>query len=122
MALNIGNEKDLLRAQSAMSEAVERHGSGAGTNRYLVEQQQHPPVAELLVSIRRDPQFGLTMTIASGGTLVEVLNDAVTVLVPASESDLQAAIDGLKMKPVLSGYRGKQGINFGALVEGVVEQ
>jgi acyl-CoA synthetase (NDP forming) len=53
------------------------------TNRFLVERMAGTPVAELLISVRADPDFGLAMTIASGGVLVELIGDAMTLLLPA---------------------------------------
>ena len=35
-----------------------------------------PSVAELLVGVTRDAQFGLVLTVGSGGILVEMLRDA----------------------------------------------
>jgi hypothetical protein len=75
------------------------------------------PVAELLVSIRRDPQFGLAMTLAAGGVLVELLADATTVLLPATRSDLNRALSRLTINRLLDGYRGKPAVNREALLD-----
>jgi len=63
--------------------------------------------AELLVGIKNDPQFGLIMTIASGGTLVELLNDAKTLLLPADRGEISNALSSLKVMKLLTGYRGR---------------
>ena len=64
-------------------------------------------VAELIVGVTRDPLFGPVMTIGSGGVLVELLKDTATLLLPATRADIEAALRGLKLFPLLDGYRGR---------------
>ena len=64
-------------------------------------------VAELLIGVTRDPQFGLLMTIGAGGVLVELLGDAASLLLPAGEDEIRAAILSLKTAPLLQGFRGR---------------
>ena len=73
----------------------------------LVEEMVTSTIAELLVGIKNDPQFGLIMTIASGGTLVELLNDARTLLLPADRDEIHNALSSLKVMKLLTGYRGR---------------
>ncbi len=73
----------------------------------LVEEMVTDTIAELLVGIKNDPQFGLIMTIASGGTLVELLNDAKTLLLPADRGEISNALSSLKVMKLLTGYRGR---------------
>ena len=75
------------------------------------------PVAELLVSIRRDPQFGLAMTLASGGILVELLADATTLLLPATRADIDRALSRLRIDRLIQGYRGKPAGDRAALLD-----
>jgi len=63
-------------------------------------------IVELMVSLRRDPQFGLVLTMASGGVMTEILQDAKTLLVPADDMSVQAALDGLRMARLFDGFRG----------------
>ena len=73
----------------------------------LVEAMVTDAVAELLIGVTRDPQFGLLMTIGAGGVLVELLGDSASLLLPASEDDIRAAILSLKTAPLLQGFRGR---------------
>ena len=77
-------------------------------------------VAELLVGITRDPQFGLMLTIGSGGILVEILKDSHTLLVPAQRIEIEQAISELKSAPLLKGYRGKAKADLKATVDAIV--
>jgi succinyl-CoA synthetase beta subunit len=72
-------------------------------------------LAELLVNLRRDAQFGLVLTLGAGGVLVELLEDAATLLLPASASQIEAALNGLKIARILRGYRGARGADMAAL-------
>ena len=45
-------------------------------DRFLIERMVEGSVAELIVGVVRDPQFGPTLTVGAGGVLVEMLQDA----------------------------------------------
>lgn len=73
----------------------------------LVERMVDGAVLELLVGVTRDPQAGLVLTLAAGGVLVELLDDAVSVLLPASRADVHDALRTLRCWPLLAGFRGR---------------
>lgn len=77
-------------------------------------------VAELIVGITRDPQFGLVLTIGSGGILVEILKDAQTLLIPVEKDDIKQALSSLKSAPLLTGYRGKAKADINAAVDAIM--
>lgn len=113
-----------LRSSEAVAEAVQRmkadvasFNAGAVTDVFLVEAMVVAPVAELMVSVRRDPQFGMAMTLAAGGVLVELLADATTLLLPATRHDLSRALSRLRISRLLDGYRGKPAANRNALLD-----
>jgi acyl-CoA synthetase (NDP forming) len=64
--------------------------------------------------------FGLVLTVGSGGILVELLKDAKTLLMPATRDEIAAAIAGLKSAPLLSGYRGRPAADIEATVNAVL--
>jgi acetyl-CoA synthetase len=86
---------------------------------FLVEKMAADVVAEIIVGISRDAQFGLALTLGAGGILVELLKDTATLLLPVSASDIRVALQGLKTWPLLSGYRGKAPGDVEALVDAV---
>jgi acetate---CoA ligase (ADP-forming) len=73
---------------------------------YLIEKMAAKPVAEIIIGAMRDPVAGLVMTIGAGGILVELLEDAALVTLPASDEAISVAIAGLKVRKLLDGYRG----------------
>jgi succinyl-CoA synthetase beta subunit len=100
-----------------MGRKVASYDAEAVTDRFLVERMIEPPVAELLVNVRRDAQFGLAMTLASGGVLAELIGDAVTLLLPASRSEIARALGRLKLDRLLDGYRGGRGADRTSVVD-----
>lgn len=82
----------------------------------LVSPMMPVPVAELLIGVRRDAQFGPVLAIGSGGTLVELLDDVALRAVPASDREVREAIEELRVGRILRGVRGGPAAD----VEGVV--
>ena len=79
------------------------------------------PLAELLVSVRTDSQFGMVMTLAAGGILTELLNDAVTILLPTNHNDLENALNSLKISKLFYGFRGGEMIDTEQLVTALLD-
>lgn len=117
--LNIPTADDLPDAIAAMISKVTRYNADAVRDRFLIETMADKPIAELLVTVRRDTTFGFALTIGVGGILVEVLKDAVTVLLPASRQEIDRAIRQLKINPVLDGHRGTAGIDREKLLDAI---
>ena len=115
VALGLANAADLTAALQKMRADVTAHDPLALTDRFLVEAMAPRPLAELLVNLRRDAQFGLVLTLGAGGVLVELLEDAATLLLPASAAQIEAALNGLKIARILRGYRGAKGADMAAL-------
>ena len=59
------------------------------------------------------------MTLGSGGVLVELLQDSATLLLPASRDEIEAALRGLKLFPLLDGYRGRPKADVEAAIDAV---
>lgn len=117
VAIGIGTEVALFDALTRMNAAVLAHDPLAVTDRFLVERMVPRPLVELLVNLRRDAQFGLVMTLGAGGVLVELLDDAETLLLPSDESDILAALHRLKIARLLTGFRGGPRADMPALAD-----
>lgn len=89
-----------------------------GTGLY-VERMIEGGVAELIVGVTRDPLFGPVMTVGSGGVLVELLKDSATLLLPATAGEIETALRGLKLFPLLDGYRGRPKADVAAAVRAI---
>ena len=86
----------------------------------LVERFATGIVAELLVGVRREAELGLLLTVASGGTLVELMADSATLLLPATEADVRDALAGLRCAVLLNGYRGRPPADVDAAVTAIL--
>jgi acyl-CoA synthetase (NDP forming) len=91
----------------------------ASITEFLVEQTVTGIVAEVLVSIRRTAPLGWMITLGAGGVLTELWRDTQCLLAPASKEEMRAALQQLRIAPILNGYRGKPAANIEALVDAV---
>ena len=89
-----------------------------GTGLYA-ERMVRDGVAELIVGFTRDPMFGVVMTLGTGGVLVELLRDSVTLMLPATRDDIEAALRGLRLYPLLEGYRGRPKADVNAAIDAI---
>jgi acyl-CoA synthetase (NDP forming) len=109
---------NLRDAEAVRNVAAELLPLGAGL---YVECMVQGGVAELIVGFTRDPLFGPVMTLGSGGVLVELLKDSATLLLPASRAEIETALRGLKLFPLLDGFRGRPKADLDAAV-GAIEK
>ncbi|MGB8812609.1 MAG: acetate--CoA ligase family protein, partial [Paracoccaceae bacterium] len=85
-----------------------------GATGYLAEEMVVGAVAEVLVGLRRDPIYGVSLTIGMGGVTAEVLADTVTLILPVTQAEVLAAMQQLRLWPLLDGYRGRPRADVGA--------
>ena len=86
----------------------------------LVERYETDVVAELIVGAHRDPQLGLLLSVGSGGTLVELVADTITLLLPVADSDVREALAALRSAPMLRGWRGREPADVDAAVASIL--
>ncbi len=72
---------------------------------------------ELIVGAKKDPVFGAVMMVGAGGVTAEVLGDRALELPPLSDRLARRMLDGLRIKPLLYGFRGRRAVNIDRLVE-----
>jgi hypothetical protein len=75
---------------------------------------------EVSVGVVRDPAFGPLLIVAAGGTLVELLADRVVACPPVSAAGAGRLLDGLRIRPLLAGWRGAPAVDIDALVQVIV--
>nr|WP_295313576.1 acetate--CoA ligase family protein [Roseobacter sp.] len=93
---------------------------GMQAQRFLVEEMVTGAVAELLIGVVRDPAHGFILSVAAGGVTATLLNDRVSLLVPARRDAVQNAIATLRCAPVLQGYRGRSAADMEAILDAVM--
>ncbi|KMW57319.1 putative Acetyl-CoA synthetase (ADP-forming) [Candidatus Rhodobacter oscarellae] len=89
------------------------------TDSFLLEEMITGGVAELLIGVTLDEAHGYLLTLAAGGTLTEILKDSASLLLPATDEEITAALQSLKIAPMLAGYRGAAAANMAAILDSV---
>lgn len=100
VALSLANEKAVTDAGEAM-----RNRLGDDLDGYVVQRMAASGV-ELLAGVTTDPGFGPLVIFGAGGTAAELLKDRVVRPAPLAASDPAAMVRGLRISPLLDGYRG----------------
>jgi len=106
-----------LNLRTAAQTAAAAQRLSALSDTLLVEEMIGDGVAEVLVGLILDPQFGQVLVIGAGGVLTELLADSVTLLPPFSAAAVRSALATLKLAKLLDGFRGKPRGDIDALVE-----
>jgi acetyl-CoA synthetase len=95
--LDLGSAAAVSAAVMAMSDLSES---------YLIEKMIDGVVAELIVGVARDEQFGPYLLVGGGGILVELMKDSVSLLLPTTRERALHALGQLKCAPLFNGFRG----------------
>ena len=97
--------------------SLEGQAEMPGATGYLVEEMVTGAVAEVLLGLRRDPVYGVTLTLGMGGVTAEVLADTVTLVLPVTEAQVLEAARGLRLWPLLDGYRAGSKADMAAVAD-----
>jgi acyl-CoA synthetase (NDP forming) len=104
-----------LRSAAEVSEAVEAFRAELGTAAVDIRVQPVLAGVEVACGIVRDEVFGPLVRVAAGGTATEIWRDEVHLLPPIAPSDAARALRGLRMWPLLDGFRGAERVDVAAL-------
>jgi len=77
------------------------------------------PGTELALGIVRDPALGPLVVIGAGGVLVEIMAERAVLLAPVNQSAALAALNRLRIAPVLAGSRGQPAADLGAIADAI---
>jgi hypothetical protein len=95
------------RAISAVSRYALARGLAPNIRGVLVMPMLPRPVAELLVGVRHDAQFGPVLTVGSGGVHVEVHKDIALRGLPVGRWEVLEMLGEIRLAAVLNGLRGQ---------------
>jgi acetyl-CoA synthetase len=110
----------VLNVRSAAEAAAAAQRLSALSATLLVEEMVSDGVAEVLVGVTVDAQFGQLLVLGAGGVLTELLRDSVSLLPPFTAAAIEAALARLKVGKLLAGYRSRPPADVAALVHTVL--
>jgi len=111
----------VLNVRSTAEAAAAGARMAALSDTLLVEQMTTDGVAEILIGVIVDPQFGQVLVLGAGGVLTELLSDSVSLLPPWTRESISEALRRLTVAKLLTGFRGKPRGDTGALVECILQ-
>ena len=118
VALNLQNADDVAASAKQIATCADERGHRV--ERFLVERMATDVIAELIVGIQWDPQFGHALMIGSGGILAELVADTASLLLPVTRQSVQEALMSLKVGRLLTGFRGAPAGDIAAAVEAIL--
>jgi acetate---CoA ligase (ADP-forming) len=86
----------------------------------LVEEMLTDSLAEILIGVTVDPQFGQVLVLGAGGVFTEIMADSVSLLPPWSEDSIATALSQLSIFKLLGGFRGKPAADVDDLIRAVL--
>ncbi|HEX6518562.1 MAG TPA: acetate--CoA ligase family protein [Streptosporangiaceae bacterium] len=103
--------------EEAMTQLEAVHGRLGLRGKFavFVQRMVSGAVAELIVGLRRDPQFGWMVVAGIGGIFTEVLDDVALRLAPVSVEGARAMLDEMRGAALLNGSRNTQRADVPAL-------
>jgi acyl-CoA synthetase (NDP forming) len=107
-----------VRTAADAASAAERLAKLSDT--LLVEEMFTDGVAEILIGVIVDAQFGQVLVLGAGGVLTEMLSDSVSLLPPWTHASVEAALKRLTIRKLLAGFRGKPAADVGALIDTIL--
>ncbi len=72
---------------------------------------------ELILGIKKDPVFGTIILSGTGGVTAELISDKSLGFPPLNERLARRMLEGLKIWPLLKGYRGSKPVDITKLIE-----
>jgi 3-hydroxypropionyl-CoA synthetase (ADP-forming) len=86
----------------------------------LIEKMVPPGLAELIIGLQNDPQFGPIIMLGLGGIYTEIFKDVSFRVLPITREDAVEMIESLKAKQILKGFRGSDPVNIDVLSNALV--
>jgi len=116
IVLDLSNADEVRQAYDMIMSRARQHIPDAEIWGALVQQMVESG-REVIVGMKRDPQFGPLMMFGLGGIYVEVLEDVTFRLAPVTAGEAREMTDEIQAAPLLRGVRGEKPADLEAIVE-----
>jgi acetate---CoA ligase (ADP-forming) len=114
--LGLSAPQDVSAAAADILASARRYAPEARIDGVSV-QQMVPPGIEIVLGVKNDRQFGPLVAAGLGGIMVELLGDTQVRLAPIDDQAARAMLASLRGHALLTGFRGKPGIDIDGLVD-----
>lgn len=114
---DIKNEEELENALDKLERKITHLDVNLQKNISIQIQKEILNGVEVIVGIKKDPNFGQVFLFGAGGTLAELLGDRNLHLLPISLEQVKNLVEKSKIFPLLSGFRGEAPLALDKLYE-----
>ena len=114
--LNLNSKKEVEKAVKELFSEVRRRKSNADIRGVLVQKMAEKG-REVILGLKRDPQFGPILMFGLGGTYVEVMKDVTFRIAPIRELGTFNMIRSIKSYKILEGVRGEKPADMKKIAE-----
>ncbi len=104
-----------VKDEQGLREAYRRMARLPGFDGVLLDEMAEG--LELIVGAKHDPQFGPVVLTGIGGTAVEIYQDAAIRMAPMSRDDARSALESLRGRKLLEGFRGAPPVHRESLID-----
>jgi acetyltransferase len=118
--VGLRNAEDVRDAFELMTYRAQRYLPKARLWGCLVQQMAPAGGLEVLIGMKRDPQFGPLVTFGLGGIYVETLRDVTFRIAPFSPQEATAMLGEIRARALLDGVRGQPPVDKAVLVEALL--
>ena len=116
--LNLKRDEEVRAAFRDITSSVAGAVVGAKIEGVAVQEMINEPSAvELILGAKKDATFGAVLLVGMGGITAELLKDRVLELPPLNERLARRMLEKLRCFPLLTGYRGRPGVDLDRLLE-----
>jgi acetyltransferase len=114
--LGLQNVEEVMDAFDLMMYRIPRKLPGVEVLGVLIQEMVQSG-KEVILGMKREPQFGPLMMFGMGGTMVEVLKDVSFYLAPLTAEEAMQMLASTKTYQMLMGVRGEQAVDTGTIAE-----
>lgn len=114
--LDIRTPEQLDQAYAEMQASLKRHNVAPfSPGEGVMVQSFMPKGREVIIGMNEDPQFGKMLMLGLGGIYVEIFKDVQFRLTPVGRDEAKEMISSLSSSKILTGYRGKPGVDLDSI-------
>jgi acyl-CoA synthetase (NDP forming) len=118
--LNLHDENAVIQAFEELIEKARACDPSVSIEGVLCQKKIEGAVAEAIVGILMDRNFGPAVVFGLGGVMVEILEDRALGIPPLSRSEAREMIERTKASQLLHGFRGSPQADLEALTETLI--